>query len=72
MGRVMKRRHLTLLAGLGSIFGLTTTMAESLEIGKAVPSVLSKNHKGEEVKIEEAAAEGWTLFFFYPKAATPG
>ena len=43
-----------------------------MEIGKAVPSVLSKNHKGEEVKIDEATAEGWTLFFFYPKAATPG
>jgi len=68
----MKRGLLTLLAGLGSIFGPETTMAETLEIGKAVPEVEGKNHKGEVVKLYEAAAKGWALFFFYPKAATPG
>ena len=47
-------------------------MAETLEIGKAVPEVEGKNHKGEVVKLYEAAAKGWALFFFYPKAATPG
>jgi len=69
----MKRGLLTLLAGLGSIFGLAnTTMAEPLEIGKGVPEVEGKNHKGETVKLHEAAAKGYALFFFYPKAATGG
>ena len=68
----MKRGVLTLLAGLGSIFGLGTSAAEPLEIGKPVPEVEGKNHKGETVKLHEVAAKGWAVFFFYPKAATPG
>lgn len=73
MGRVMKRRLLTLLAGLGSILGLTnSTMAESLEIGKALPKAEVKNHKGESIKIHEVAADGFSFFFFYPKASTGG
>ena len=69
----MKRRLLTLLAGLGSIFAPTsTTMAETLEIGKALPEAEAKNHKGELVAVHEVGKEGWVLFFFYPKALTPG
>ena len=47
-------------------------MAETLEIGKALPQAEAKNHKGEVVKIHEVAAEGWAFFFFYPKASTGG
>ena len=73
MDRVMKRKLLTLLTGLGSIFGLAnSTMAESLELGKALPKAEARNHKGEVVKIHEVAAEGFAFFFFYPKASTGG
>lgn len=73
MGRVMKQRLLTLLAGLGSIFALANpTMAETLELGKALPKAEAKNHKGKVVKIHEVASEGLAFFFFYPKAATGG
>ena len=69
----MKRGFLTLLAGIGSILGLAgTTVAEPLELGNGVPNVKGKNHKGEEVDLSKAAAKGWAVFFFYPKAATPG
>ncbi len=69
----MKRRLLTLLAGFGSILGLAgLTMAEPLEIGKALPEVEGKNHKGEVVKLNEAAEKGWALVFFFPKAGTGG
>ena len=68
----MKRGISMLLAGICSILGSRTSAAESLEIGKALPEVEGKNHKGETVKLHEAAAKGLALFFFYPKAATPG
>ena len=62
-----------ILAGICSIFGLTVpSVAEPLEVGKAVPKVEGTNHKGKVVKLHEAAAEGWALFFFYPKAMTGG
>ena len=31
-----------------------------------------QTHDGATVKLHEAAAKGWALFFFYPKASTPG
>lgn len=69
----MKRGLLTLLAGLGAFVAVTGwTMAEPLEVGKGVPEVEAKNQEGEAVKLGEAAAEGWVLFYFYPKADTPG
>jgi peroxiredoxin Q/BCP len=47
-------------------------MAEPLEVGKAVPAVETKNQKGEAINLKEAAAKGWVLVYFYPKADTPG
>ncbi|NIP96397.1 MAG: redoxin domain-containing protein [Akkermansiaceae bacterium] len=47
-------------------------MAEPMELGKAVPKVEGKNHKGEVVKLHEAAGRGWALIFFFPKAGTGG
>lgn len=73
MGRVMKRRLSKLLVGVGSIFALAhPTMAETLEIGKALPRAEATNHKGQVVRIHEVAAEGLAFFFFYPKASTGG
>ena len=62
-----------LAAGLCSLLGLSCeSVAEPLEIGKAMPEVEGKNQDGKVVKLHEVAAEGWTLVYFYPKAATPG
>ena len=72
-GLLMRRRLVTLLAGLGSIFvPANRTMAETLEIGKALPEAEARNHRGEAVKIHEVASEGWAFFFFFPKASTGG
>ncbi len=69
----MRRSLFTLLAGLGSILvPVNRTMAETLEIGKALPEAEARNHRGELVKIREVASEGLAFFFFYPKASTGG
>lgn len=47
-------------------------MAESLELGKALPKAEARNHKGEVVRVHEVAAEGLAFFFFFPKALTGG
>ena len=47
-------------------------MAETLELGKALPRAEATNHKGKVVRIHEVAAEGLAFFFFYPKASTGG
>ena len=73
MGRVMKQKLSRWLTGLGSLFAFAQpTMAESLDLGKALPKAEAKNHKGELVRVHEVAAEGLAFFFFYPKALTGG
>ncbi len=73
MDRVMKRKLSRWLTGLGSLFAFAQpTMAESLEVGKAVPKAEAKNHKGEIVRVHKVSAEGLAFFFFYPKALTGG
>ena len=72
-GRVMKQRFSKLLASLGSVFALVQpTMAETLEVGKALPRAESTTHEGKAIRIHEVAAEGLAFFFFYPKASTGG
>lgn len=68
----MKRLFLGLLAGVGLVLTYGMIMAEPLDLGNALPEVEGKNHKGEVVKLHEAAGEGWALIFFYPKAGTGG
>lgn len=61
------------MAAVCSIFGLGGARAgEPLEIGKKVPVVEAKTQSGEVVKLHEAAAKGYALVYFYPKADTPG
>ena len=72
-GRVMKRGLSKLLAGIGSVFALVhPTMAETLEVGKALPRAESTTHQGKAIRIHEVAAKGLAFFFFYPKASTGG
>lgn len=62
-----------LLATVCSIFGTTGASAGApLELGKKVPAVEAKTQAGEVVKLQEAAAKGYVLVYFYPKADTPG
>ena len=69
----MIRRISKILAAVGATVSLAAvSVAEPLELGKAVPAVEGTNHKGKTLKINEVAAEGWVLFFFYPKALTGG
>jgi peroxiredoxin Q/BCP len=69
----MKGKVWTMIAALCSIFGGGGAQAgEPLEIGKKVPQVEAKTQAGELVKLHEAAAEGYALVYFYPKADTPG
>ena len=60
------------LAGLCSILGVGGGAAEPLELGKSIPRVEAQTHDGASLKLHEAAAKGWTLVYFYPKASTPG
>lgn len=70
----MKRTPSILLLatmGLLAFLGITSTGAE-LEIGAAAPAVKVLDHEGKEVDVAAESAKGFTLFFFYPKASTPG
>ena len=69
----MRRKISRWLTGLGSLFAFAQpTMAESLEVGKALPKAEARYHKGEVVRVHEVAAEGLAFFFFFPKALTGG
>lgn len=46
--------------------------AETLNAGDPVPKITATDDSGKTVDLAEAAAKGWTLFYFYPKADTPG
>lgn len=68
----MKGKTLMLLAAACSIFGITGSAGAPLELGKNVPPVEAKTQANQTVKLQEAAAKGWVLVYFYPKADTPG
>ena len=67
-------KPLQLLAAIVAPIGLalSAAAAEPIDIGAALPAVTAKNQDGQEVKLAEAGAGGWTLVYFYPKADTPG
>jgi thioredoxin-dependent peroxiredoxin len=67
-------KPLQILAAVVAPIGLAiaATAAEPIEVGAALPAATAKNQDGQEVKLAEAGAEGWTLVYFYPKADTPG
>jgi len=67
-------KPLQILAAIVAPIGLAISAAgaEPIDVGAALPAVTSKNQDGQEVKLAEAGAGGWTLVYFYPKADTPG
>jgi peroxiredoxin Q/BCP len=44
----------------------------TLKIGDPVPGVTAADQDGKPVNLAEAAASGYFLIYFYPKAFTPG
>jgi thioredoxin-dependent peroxiredoxin len=67
-------KPLQLLAAIVAPIGLaiSAAAAEPIDVGAPLPAVTAKNQDGQEVKLAEAGAGGWTLVYFYPKADTPG
>ena len=67
-------KPLQILAAIVAPIGLaiSAAAAEPIDVGAALPAVTAKNQDGQEVKLAEAGAGGWTLVYFYPKADTPG
>jgi peroxiredoxin Q/BCP len=71
-GLAMNGKTWITLAAACSIFGAARVAGEALEIGKNLPVVEAKTQANATVKLNEAAAKGWALVYFYPKADTPG
>jgi peroxiredoxin Q/BCP len=46
--------------------------AETLKEGDPVPKITATDDSGNPIDLAATAAKGWTLFYFYPKADTPG
>ena len=46
--------------------------AAPLEIGAPIPDVTGVSQAGQPVSLKTAAAKGFVLVYFYPKADTPG
>lgn len=68
-------KKLGLFSALAALFTGSACSADRpgpLAPGDAVPSVTAADHTGAAFNPAEYAAKGWTLFFFYPKAFTPG
>ena len=49
-----------------------TTEGKPLEVGDAAPDVVSRDERGNEVRLADFYQAGFTLVYFYPKADTPG
>lgn len=67
----MKTITQILTAATATIFA-SNALAEPLAVGSAMPAVEQKDQDGKVVNLQEAAAKGYTLVYFYPKADTPG
>jgi len=48
------------------------SQAEELAIGSPAPLFTLKNQDGNNFSLADRKGKGWTVLYFYPKAATPG
>ena len=64
-------KKLLLLMSLLSFLGLSAS-AVPIEIGAPVPEVSAVDQAGKSLALQDLAATGYTLVYFYPKADTPG
>jgi len=51
---------------------VASAQAETLQVGQAAPTFQLQTQDGKQVSLAERKAKGWTVLYFYPKAATPG
>jgi peroxiredoxin Q/BCP len=51
--------------------GLTSN-GHPLQVGDVAPDAVSRDEQGNEVRLADLYAPGFTLVYFYPKANTPG
>ena len=49
-----------------------TACGKPLEVGDAAPDVVSRDERGNDVRLADLYGDGFTLVYFYPKADTPG
>lgn len=61
-----------ILTAVSATIFASNALAEPLAVGASIPAVEQKNQDGNVVKLQEVAAKGYTLVYFYPKADTPG
>jgi peroxiredoxin Q/BCP len=51
---------------------LSSGWANELAVGAKLPPVTATDQDGKPVDLAAETAKGWTVFFFYPRASTPG
>lgn len=61
-----------ILIALITIIPMTLFASKALEVGSPAPVISVTTHQGTELDLGELYAKGPVLFFFYPKADTPG
>lgn len=61
-----------LLAAFLTLFTASSSQSETLEKGAQLPDLEVQTQAAETINLRKAAAEGWVLVYFYPKADTPG
>jgi peroxiredoxin Q/BCP len=49
-----------------------TNAGKPLQVGDAAPDAVSRDERGNEVRLADLYGDGFTLVYFYPKADTPG
>ena len=49
-----------------------TSSRNPLAVGEPAPDVISRDEKGNDVRLADLYGDGFTLVYFYPKADTPG
>jgi peroxiredoxin Q/BCP len=49
-----------------------TNAGKPLAVGDAAPDVVSRDERGNDVRLADFYGDGFTLVYFYPKADTPG
>jgi peroxiredoxin Q/BCP len=49
-----------------------TASGKPLDVGDAAPDVVSRDQRGNDVRLADLYGDGFTLIYFYPKADTPG
>ncbi|MCC6352849.1 MAG: peroxiredoxin [Verrucomicrobiae bacterium] len=68
----IQKKPFAFLAAAIAALAVPGARAETLKEGDPVPKVTAPDDAGNPIDLADAASKGWTLFYFYPKADTPG